>query len=341
VAYAPGVEALKCPYCGAVEEIPSTEDKVDELDFDAAIAVARAPVAQIGPHEATCRGCGATSQTTALADRCPFCAAPLAPTTPHRDLVAPEAVLPFGFARSAAVDKFRAWLSSRWFAPSDLSALAAEDGVRGVYVPFWTFDCFTRTFYRGERGDAYYVTVSYTTVQNGKPVVRTRQERRIRWSPAAGRVERAFDDVLTPAIRSLPQKDLAKLEPWDLGALKPFAPEYVAGHLATRYEVDLAEGFDAAKVLMTEIIEGDCRRDIGGDEQRVHSMKTAWRAITFKHVLLPVWSAAYAYRKKTWRVLINARTGEVVGERPYSFFKIASLVLLVAAIAAAVAYFAG
>jgi hypothetical protein len=340
VAFDPAAATLKCPYCGAAESLPETAEAVDEHDFDAMLAKPRKPLAHVGPHSVRCRGCGASSETSAVADACPFCAAPVVTEAPGETLIAPEAVLPFAFDRGAARDKFAAWLGSRWFAPSDLKALAAEDGVRGVYVPFWTFDCFTRTFYVGARGDYYYVTESYTVTVNGRPERRTRQVRHTRWTSASGRVQRAFDDVLVPAVASLPTESLAKLEPWDLGRLEPYRAELIAGFLATRYEVDLPHGFAGAQEIMREVIRGDCRRDIGGDEQRVDDMKTAWQAITFKHVLLPVWSAAYAYRKKTWRVLVNARTGEVVGERPYSFWKIAGLVLLIAAIVAVVVFVA-
>lgn len=340
VAFDPRAKALKCPYCGAVEDIPETADAVDEHGFDAALARPRKALAALGPTRVRCSGCGAQSETTALAAACPFCSAPVVAEPSAEDLIAPEAVLPFAFARSAALDKFGAWLGSRWFAPSDLKALAAEDGVKGVYVPYWTFDCFTRTFYVGERGDHYYVTETYVVTVNGRPETRTRQVRHTRWSPASGRVERSFDDVLVPAVRSLPPAKLAELEPWDLKRLEPFKPEFVAGFLATRYEVDLAQGFGLAQDVMRETIRDDCRRDIGGDEQRVHSMKTAWQAVTFKHVLLPVWSAAYRYRNKTWLVLINARTGEVLGDRPYSAWKIAALVLVLLAIGGAVAFFA-
>jgi predicted RNA-binding Zn-ribbon protein involved in translation (DUF1610 family) len=337
VEFHPGSAALKCPYCGAVEEVPETADRVDEHCFESALARPRKPLGRLGPKAVRCRGCGASSETTAVADACPFCGAATVPESDPEELIAPEAVLPFGFPRGKATDLFRGWLASRWFAPSDLKSLAAEDGIKGVYVPFWTFDCFARTFYTGQRGEYYYVTVTETVMVNGKPQMRTRQVRHTRWYPASGRVERTFDDVLVPAVKSLPADELAKLEPWDLGGLKPYAPEFVAGFLATRYETDLAHGFDAARAIMTETIREDCRRDIGGDEQRVDAMKTSWNAVTFKHVLLPVWSAAYAYRNRTWRVLINARTGEVIGQRPYSFAKIAGLVLLVAAVAAAIA----
>ena len=39
---------------------------------------------------------------------------------------------------------------------------------------------------------------------------------------------------------------------------------------------------------------------------------------TFKHILLPIWMAAYKYGGKSYRFMVNGQTGEVQGERPYS-----------------------
>jgi hypothetical protein len=64
------------------------------------------------------------------------------------------------------------------------------------------------------------------------------------------------------------------------------------------------------------------RRDIGGDHQRVHSTDTQYDNITFKHILLPIWLSAYMYSTRTYRFLVNARTGEIQGERPWSWVKI-------------------
>jgi hypothetical protein len=69
--------------------------------------------------------------------------------------------------------------------------------------------------------------------------------------------------------------------------------------------------------------------DIGGDHQRVHSQDTDYFNVTFKHALLPVWISAYRYAGKTYRFLVNARTGEVQGERPYSWIKITLSILAV------------
>jgi hypothetical protein len=46
-------------------------------------------------------------------------------------------------------------------------------------------------------------------------------------------------------------------------------------------------------------------------------------------LLLPVWIGAYRFQSKVYQVAVNARTGEVQGERPYSAGKIALLVAVI------------
>ncbi len=62
---------------------------------------------------------------------------------------------------------------------------------------------------------------------------------------------------------------------------------------------------------------------------------------TFKHILLPVWMAAYKYAGKSYRFLVNGQTGEVQGERPWSVWKITFAVIggLIVAGAAAYVYY--
>lgn len=136
-----------------------------------------------------------------------------------------------------------------------------------------------------------------------------------------------MDDILVPATTSVSRPRLTSLEPWDLGALKPYEPAFLSGFKAQRYQVELPEGFEEAKVIMSSIIEQDVREDIGGDEQRIDSISTSYSAVTFKHILLPVYIGAYRFREKVYQVMVNARTGEVQGDRPYSFWKIFFFVL--------------
>jgi hypothetical protein len=255
-------------------------------------------------------------------------------------LIAPDGVLPFAIRNTDAHSRVKAWIGGLWFAPTELKRIARPEGIHGVYLPFWTFDAETDSRYTGERGDYYYVTETYWTTENGKQVQRTRQVRHTRWSPTAGHVTVGFDDVLIAGSTAVARNRLDELEPWDLPALKPYEPGYLSGFKAQRYQVDLPGGLQLAHQVMAGDIRQAIHRDIGGDEQRVHSVDTEYSEETFKHLLLPVWIGAYRFQEKVYQVVVNARTGEVQGERPWSAWKIAGLVIAILLVVALIALFA-
>ncbi len=330
VAFSPGAQALKCPYCGREHRIPQAVEEVVELDFRSALA-RQDDLQTVEQIIVGCGGCGAEVVLApgVTANRCSFCDNPVVAQHERRQLIQPKALLPFRVPEKDARASFDRWMKSLWFAPADLSKKAQRDGLDGVYLPFWTFDAETESWYEGERGDHYYVTEQYTVQENGQTVTRTRQVQRTRWWPASGVVWAHFDDVLVPGSHSLPTALVDRLQPWDLPSLVPFDQRYVAGFRAECYQVDLEAAFQRAKQIMAGQIRAACFRDIGGDEQRVHQVRTQHYRVTFKHVLLPLWISAYRYGDRTYRFVINAQTGEVQGDRPYSWFKIGLIVLVI------------
>lgn len=316
--YAPGTTSLKCPYCGHAQEVAAVSTAIEEHSYDAWAALPPKPRAPAGTYRLTCHRCGAQTDSDNLSDACPFCGAPIVAQTAVGDQIAPEAVVPFGIDQRAAQDAVRGWVRSRWFAPSRLKKVGATESLHGTYLPHWTFDANTATDYSGMRGEHYWETETYT--ENGQ--TKTREVMRTAWYPASGHVERDFDDVLVPGSTRLPPKRVEDLAPWPLENAKPYQPDYLAGYRTLRYDVEPDQGLSAAKQQMENAISGDCRNDIGGDEQRVSSMDVRYADVMFKLVLLPIWIAAYLYAGKTFQVFVNAHTGEVVGERPFSFPKI-------------------
>ena len=115
--------------------------------------------------------------------------------------------------------------------------------------------------------------------------------------------------------------------PWKLTEARPFQQEYLTGYSALRYDVDPQEGAAEARREMRQVIDGDCRRDIGGDEQRVDDMDITYSQAMFKLVLMPLWIATYLYAGKTFQVMVNANTGEVVGRPALERPKIVAAVL--------------
>ena len=283
--------------------------------------------------EVQCQSCGAKSIFTPpeVAGRCEFCGAQIVAQPQSADpILTPGGLLPFRVTQPQAAAGLKQWISSRWLAPNDLKRFAQPEAIHGVYIPFWTYDTNTTTDYTGQRGEHYWETQTYyETDSKGNQVQRTRQVRHTRWYSAAGRVTASFDDVLIPATLSLSPARLAALEPWDFESLRSYDPAFLSGFKAQRYQVDLAQGFERAKEAIAPAIEHNVCNDIGGDEQRIDELSTDYSEITFKHLLLPVYAGAYSYNGKVYQILVNGRTGEIQGERPYSVWKIALLVLAI------------
>jgi len=336
VEFAPGTDSLECPYCGHRTAIPASTDGIEERDFGAALAGLGQDAELEDVQSVSCGSCAASVEPPVSAEAfpCPYCGSSIVTTAVSQRLIKPRAVLPFKIARDRATDLFRAWIKKLWFAPDALRKLARlEDRLQGLYAPYWTYDADTVSRYTGQRGDNYTVTRTRTVTRNGKRVTERYQATEIRWRPASGTVARDFDDMLVVGSKSLPRDLAEELEPWDLGNLVSYADEYLSGFIAERYQIDLREGWTRAAERMEEVIRGDVRRDIGGDHQRIHSLDTQHSDLTYKHVLLPLWICSYRYKSKVYRFLVNARTGEVQGQRPWSWVKITLAALVAGAIA--------
>lgn len=341
--YAAGTTHLLCEHCGTQNLIEARGGAIEEYDLGQALRqLAQAPASTAATPTIHCNECGAGFQFEAKihAGECPFCGTPIVAATAEIKPIQPKSLLPFGIDEAAARRRFQRWIAGLWFAPNAVKKYARGDTkLSGVYLPFWTFDSQTSTTYSGERGDVYYVREQVQVVRNNRVVTETRQVPKIRWTPVSGRVQRFFDDVLVGASHSLPRKILDALQPWDLHALIPYDENYLSGYRSEYYQVELADGFDRARQVMDDQIYLDICRDIGGDHQRIHRVDTRHGNTTYKHCLLPIWSAAFRYRDKSYRFVINGRTGKVQGERPYSIWKIALACLSALLLAAGIYYY--
>lgn len=331
--YDPSQGAPTCPYCGFVATMETTvEDKqkaVEELDLYEYLEKADAGEASSETQESLvvkCEACYAEStliegQVTA---ECPFCGTQIVTQSQSKRMLRPRAVLPFSITDKKGHDLWQDWIKGLWFAPNKLKeTVKYADKLQGIYIPYWTFDAKTDTKYTGERGDISYVKI------NGKKVPK------IKWSNASGEVWLEFDDVIVIASHGVPHKYAERLVPWKLEELVPYDDHYLSGFKAEAYQVDLRAGFAKGQEFMEATIDKMVRKDIGGDQQRIHNKHTEYSDVTFKHILLPIWISAYRFNDKVYQFLVNGQTGRVQGERPWSWVKISLLVLTIAAIAAA------
>ena len=331
LSYAPGTTELVCSYCGHRNRIAEAPIELVEQTLDPALRLAAGEAPPSAEIPAKCASCGAdfAFKPPSFAGPCPFCGQPVvADPTPWRK-IPPIGVLPFLIGAQEARRLVGDWLKGLWFAPSGIAEQARGPGrLHGDYLPYWTFDSRTRTRYAGQRGDVYYETQFVDAVVDGRRVRQAVQVPKVRWRPASGQVVRDFDDVLVLADDTLPTHLVEALEPWDLDGMRPFTPDYLGGFAAELYQVPVDAGFARGQAVMREVIAADVRADIGGDQQIIARMEVEHSATTFKHVLLPVWVAAFSFIGRPYRFVVNGRTGEVHGERPWSAWKIAGAVVL-------------
>ncbi len=336
IEFDPKARGLKCPYCAFVEVIPEADDEqkatVKEYDLEEYLRTQeeRGSIkVQADVSEVRCTGCGAVVvfSDKVQADSCVYCGTHLE-NKPQRaeNLVQPESLLPFQVSDRDARQIFLKWINGLWFAPTELKKLATLGRFSSVYAPYWTYDSMTYTRYTGERGDNYTETEYYRDANGNR---QSRTVTKTRWHRVSGEVQHFFDDVLIPGSKTLPQKLVRKLTPWDLKNVEPFQDGFLSGHTAERYSVSLVEGFTDAKGVMEDYITGLIRSDIGGDHQRIHTRNTRYVGVTFKHTLLPTWVANYRYREKVFQVLVNGESGKLAGERPWSILKIIRLIVII------------
>ena len=326
--YAPGTTSLKCPYCGtenaiAVEAKPIVEHKIEDL---AMMASTQATGFGTQTRSFKCRNCTATSTVpgNVQATRCPFCGSTVVfEQSANPNMVRPESVIPFAINADGATQKFRLWLKSRWLAPGKLKKMAALAKIDGVYEPFFTYDAQADSDWWGEAGHYYYVSVPRTVNQGGRMVTVQQQERRIRWESRSGHHAQFYDDVLICASTGLPERIVTKAYPFHLNALVPYNPAFLAGFLAEEYTLDPRVGWGKAKAQVTSNEQSECSKALDGDTQRALRVNTMLSRITWKHMLLPLYVAAYMFGSKTYRFVVNGQTGEVQGEAPISWAKVA------------------
>lgn len=316
----PAKQMLACPFCGTQSPAPVKSDGSVVHEEDLAAALQAVPAAEMGwnaeKKTVRCQSCNAISVFDAarVAQRCDFCGSPaLIEADDIKAPIRPGALLAFKIPDSKVREDIRRWYGSRWFAPNKLGSKALTDTLRGLYVPYWTFDAHAVAQWDAEAGYHYTETDS-----------EGRSEQRTRWEHVSGTVEHFFDDQLIPASRGIKPKLLEKSGPFPTTTdLVPYDPGYLSGWVVEQYQVDLHTAAEDCRGRMEAALRQMCSSEVPGDTQRNLRVNAEYSGQTFKHVLLPIWLLTYNYGTRNYQVAVNGYTGKIAGDYPLSWVKIA------------------
>jgi hypothetical protein len=323
--WTPAKKALVCPYCGTVSpaELKADGSLIEESDL--AVALRAIPESGRGwdaeKKTVRCQSCQAISvfDATRVAQRCDFCgSSSLINVDDMQAPIRPGSLMPFNVAEGKVREDIRRWYGSHFWAPNKLKDKALTDTLKGLYLPYWTFDAHAECPWEAEAGHYYNTTDS-----------QGRTQRQVRWVYASGHVSQDFDDVLVPASKGVHPALLDKLEPYPTTTqLKPYDPGYLSGWVVEQYQIDLVKAAENSAARMESHLRDACIAAIPGDTHRNLRMNPTYSAQTFKHVLLPVWLVTYTYGTKNYQVAVNGSTGLITGEYPLSWVKITIAIIV-------------
>jgi hypothetical protein len=304
-----------CPACGAPQETQAAAAAAPSFGF-------------------RCENCGAEvrcdkeSRTTS----CPFCAAPYVVDYSPKDTnrQPPEFVIGFSVTADQADAIYRNWVRvGGLFRPGDLGLLARAEGLKGIYLPFWSFSVKADSRWSASIGEYWYRTETYTERdEKGNLVTKTRQVQETEWWPLHGGHHAYYSFYLVSGSKGLAQEISQWIQPFELLALKRYSPRFLAGWLSEEYSVEK----DAAR----ELSDAEFRRReqqavaafLPGDTHAQLQVQTNFSNINSDLILLPIYLRAYRYRDRLYRVLINGQTGKISGQKPLSPTRITAAIII-------------
>lgn len=318
MVFNPESQSLTCEHCGNVVEIKSEILEV-ENDFFADMNEDEWAKEALSYR---CENCGAVTvlQVGEIAGNCPFCGASRVIAEQDQVGIKPSAIIPFAFDKTHAKEYYKKWIKKKLFAPSKLKKNFVADKVSGVYLPCWTYDAYTLSVYEGRLGEYYYVTVG-----SGKD---RRTVRRTRWYRVYGEYVGDFDDVTIEASAKIDQSQYNKIAPFPTKEAYVYDSKYMAGFSAERYSTGIKEGFERAKGYMEANIRRGILSRYHADVVGYLNVKTSYKKVTYKYLLLPVWMCGFSYNKKRYGFLVNGKTGRTTGKTPVSPWRVLVATLL-------------
>lgn len=330
MAYDPETKQLKCMFCGSLQPIDHATDQVvenrlssmHERDFSW----------DISAKVIECKNCGGQTITEPNDETgyCNYCGSQHIVERDDDNMgMKPQGMIPYDITLVQAKAKMEKWVKKRWLAPNDLKQRFIGKDLKGIYMPYWTFDSKVHSDYHVRIGDYYYTGTG------------DERKRKTRWRSHSGSHDKFFDDVLVSAVEFKEPGLLKKIEPFwtQEGKVVNYRPEYLTGYHARKYTIMPDTAWNQAKHDMKQEMEYEIKRMLPGDTYENFRQSVFYKDEHYKHILLPVYMTAYEYSSKIYNVLINGQTGEVQGKAPYSPWKVTGLVLAGIAIALGIYWF--
>lgn len=314
IVFNPENQKWDCKYCGVSYGIEDFEKYEKEMDKKAKNEKADSNINnKIDMDEYQCQNCGARVVTdkNTTATSCVYCGSTTIIKNRLQGEFNPNMIIPFSKIKKEAEDEFYKFSKKKWFAPKLFYNKKNIEEVKGVYIPFWLYDCNTdgRVEATGKNIKTWTSGSYQYTKTDTYDVVRAGNMSFFK-IPVDGSTK--FDDDIMDSI-----------EPYDYEKLTDFSPSYMSGFLAEKYDVNSEESYKRAEDrAINSTIEELKNIMVGYTSVIVKNSNVNVSKSNTSYVLLPVWMLNIKYKNKMYKFAMNGQTGKMVGNVPISISKL-------------------
>lgn len=330
-------QKMKCPYCDCEFEVEAMKaydealnSQPDNMEWNQNAENQWREDELTGMSVYTCESCGGEiicDQNTA-ASACPYCDNPIVMKGNFAGDLRPDCVIPFKLDKNAAKAAFSNHLKGKKLLPKVFKDENHIDEIKGVYVPFWLFDCDTDSVvhYNGQKIRRWSDS-SYNYTETSHFLLKRAGQMSFEHIPVDGS-EKMDDDLME------------SLEPYNFSEAVDFQTAYLAGYVADKYDVTSEQSFDRANQRVKHSVEEEMMRYTS--EFTCVTVKSSQINLTdskVKYALYPVWVMNTTWNNQKFTFAMNGQTGKFVGNLPMDkglFWKWFGAVFAIAAVVSAI-----
>lgn len=255
----------------------------------------------------TCPSCGGEiiGDSATAATKCPYCDNVAILEGRVDGILKPDFVIPFKTTKEQAITSLKNYYMDKKLLPDSFKDENRLQEIRGIYVPFWLFDCDASAdiTYDATRvnswisGDYRYTKTEHFLVSRSG--------------------ELSFEKIPTDASSKIADDLMDSIEPFDYSQGVDFDTAYLSGFFADKFDVDTDVCKPRANLRIENSTEAVIRNTVMGYEAvipRNKSIRTTNGNIHY--ALLPIWLLNTKYEGNVYTFAMNGQTGKFIGNLP-------------------------
>ena len=253
-----------------------------------------------------CDSCGGEILTdkNTIATECPYCGNPNIIYSQVSNALCPDMVIPFKIQKNEAKEELKKFYKKKPLLPKLFKKENRIDKITGIYVPFWLYDCNTKTnaIYNCKKaktwrsGNIEYTKTDYYSLTRCCDMDFVK-------IPVDG--SEKIDDIMMEAIEPFNYKDLV-----------PFSMGYLSGFLADKYDVDAETNKPRVNERIRNSIDSEIRNTMRGYTIEKQIVNVNIQNGKIQYALMPIWLLNTKYKDKLYTFAMNGQTGKFIGKLP-------------------------